>query len=40
MILRLGLGFPGGSVLKNLPSSAGDKALVPGSERSRMSWSN
>ena len=28
------LGLPGGSVVKNLPSSAGDKALVPGSGRS------
>ena len=25
-------------MVKNLPSSAGDKALVPGSERPHMSW--
>ena len=27
-------GFPGGSVAKNLPASAGDKGLIPGSGRS------
>ena len=27
-------GFPGGSVVKNLPASAGDKGSVPGSGRS------
>ena len=27
-------GFPGGSVVKNLPASAGDAGLIPGSERS------
>ena len=27
-------GFPGGSVVKNLPSSAGDRGLIPGSGRS------
>ena len=26
-------GFPGGSVVKNLPASAGDLASIPGSER-------
>ena len=26
-------GFPGGSVIKNLPASAGDKGLIPGSGR-------
>ena len=25
------LGFPGGSLLKNLPASAGDTGLIPGS---------
>ena len=28
------LGFPGGSVVKNLPASAGDLGSIPGSERS------
>ena len=26
-------GFPGGSVVKNLPANAGDTSLIPGSER-------
>ena len=43
MILSFGLpifshisarfGFPGGSVVKNLPASAGDVGSIPGSER-------
>ena len=28
------MGFPGGSVIKNLSANAGDASLVPGSERS------
>ena len=28
------LGFPGGSVVKDLPANAGDASLIPGSERS------
>ena len=28
------LGFPGGSVVKNLPANAGDSGLIPGSGRS------
>ena len=28
------VGFPGGSVVKNLPASAGDTGLIPGSRRS------
>jgi hypothetical protein len=28
------LGFPGGSLVKNLPASAGDLGSIPGSERS------
>ena len=28
------LGFPGGSVVKNLPANAGDVVSIPGSERS------
>ena len=34
---RLEMGFPGGSVVKNLPANAGDigdAGLIPGSERS------
>ena len=27
-------GFPGGSVVKNLPANAGDVGSIPGSERS------
>ena len=27
-------GFPGASVVKNLPANAGDTGLIPGSERS------
>ena len=28
------MGFPGGSVLKNMPTNTGDMRLIPGSERS------
>ena len=28
------IGFPGGSVVKNLPANAGDMGLIPGSGRS------
>ena len=27
------MGFPGGSVIKNLPANAGDMGLIPGSGR-------
>ena len=30
------MGFPGGSVVKNLPADAGDMGLIPGSERSLL----
>ena len=33
-------GFPGGSVVKNLPVNAGDMSLIPGLERSPVSRSN
>ena len=33
------LGFPGGSVVKNLPASAGDTGSIPGVGRSHMLWS-
>ena len=29
------VGFPGGSVVKNLPSNAGETGYIPGSERSQ-----
>ena len=32
-------GFPGGSVVKNLPANTGDTSLIPGLERSHMPWS-
>ena len=31
---KIPLGFPGGSVVKNLPANAGDAGLIPGSGRS------
>ena len=33
-------GFPGGSVVKNLPANAGDTDLIPGSVRSHTLRSN
>ena len=33
-------GFPGGSVIKNLPARAADMNLIPGLGRSRMSWNS
>ena len=33
-------GFTGGSVVKNLPASAGDVGLIPGPGRRHMLWSN
>ena len=30
----MGIGLPGGSVVKNLPANTGDVGLIPGSERS------
>ena len=30
------MGFPGGSVVKNLPADAGDMGLIPGSGRSLL----
>ena len=32
--------FPGGTVVKNLPASAGDMGSSPGLGRSHMQWSN
>ena len=32
--------FPGGSVVKNPPSNAGDMGSVPGPGRSHMPWNN
>ena len=34
------LGFPGGSVVKNPPASAGDRGSIPDPGRSGMLWSN
>ena len=31
-------GFPGGSVVKNLPANAGDMGSIPGSGRSPGEW--
>ena len=33
-MLKASQGFPGGSVVKNLPANAGDKGLIPGTGRS------
>ena len=33
-------GFPGGSVVKNLPANAGDMGSIPGQRRSHMPQSN
>ena len=33
-------GFPGGSVVKNPPATAGDKGLTPDQGRSYVLWSN
>ena len=34
------LGFPGGSVVKNLPANAGGLSSIPDPGRSHMPWSN
>ena len=33
-------GFPGGSVVKNPPTSAGDRGSIPGPARSHVLWSS
>ena len=33
-------GFPGGSVVRNLPANAGDTGLIPVPGRSHILWSN
>ena len=33
-------GFPGGTVVKNLPANTGDMGFRPGPGRSHMPWSN
>ena len=33
-------GFPGGTVVKNLPANAGDMGSSPGLGRSHMPWSD
>ena len=39
-ILKIELGFPGGSVVKILPANAEDRGLIPDLGRFHMSWSN
>ena len=39
-ILEVKRGFPGGTVLKNLPANAGDTGSSPGPGRSHMPRSN
>ena len=39
-INMLGLGFPGGTVVKNLPANAGDMGSSPGPGRSHMPQSS
>ena len=34
------VGFPGGTVVENLPANAGDTGSSPGLGRSHMPWSN
>ena len=34
------LGFPGGSVVKNLPANAGDMGSIPGPGKAHTPWSN
>ena len=36
----IGLGFPGGAVVENLPANAGDTGSSPGLGRSHMPWSD
>ena len=38
--LKVGLGFPGGAVVENLPANAGDTGSSPGPGRSHMPRSN
>ena len=38
--LRTVMGFPGGSVVENLPANAGDMGSSPGLGRPHMPWSN
>ena len=39
-LLKACEGFPGGSVVKNLPASAADMGSIPGLGRSHKLWSN
>ena len=36
----IGTGFPGVSVIKNLPVNAGDIGSIPDSGRPHMTWNN
>jgi len=33
-------GFPGGSVVRNLPANAGDMGSIPGPGKSHVPWSS
>ena len=39
-VTKVFLGFPGGSVVKNLIANAEDRSLIHGLGRSHMPWSN
>ena len=40
VIKMIKTGFPGGTVVENLPANAGDTGSSPGLGRSHMPWSN
>ena len=40
LLKNMELGFPGGTVVENLPANAGDTGSSPGLGRSHMPWSN
>ena len=40
MVDKIISGFPGGTVVENLPANAGDMGSSPGLGRSHMPWSN
>ena len=39
LLRNVGLGFPGGTLVKNPPANAGDSGSSPGRGRSHMPWS-
>ena len=40
LVLKRNEGFPGGTVVKDLPVNAGNTGSSPGAGRSHMLWSN